>query len=99
MSILGTDYAVGMLLPFGQTGGLPDFAEIIQIIIVHKAPFFAVKVLSAWYDEHFRAFEVEYTRRIEVLGQSQLADVYPLAAYTVAGRQMVSLKHFICASE
>lgn len=99
VSIMGTDYAVGMLLPFGQTGGLPDFAEIIQIIIVHEAPFFAMKVLSAWYDEHFRAFEVEYTRRIEVLEQPQLADVYPMAAYKVAGRQMVSLKHFICSSE
>lgn len=99
VSILGTEYAVGMLLPYGQVGGLPDFAEIIQIIIVHGAPFFVMKILSAWYDEHFRAFEVEYTRRIEVLEQPQLADVYPLTAYKVAGRQMVSLKHFICTSE
>lgn len=36
-SILGTDYAVGMLLPLGITGGLPDFAEIIQIVIMHDA--------------------------------------------------------------
>lgn len=31
---LGTDYTVGMMLAFGSTGGLPDFAEIVQMVVV-----------------------------------------------------------------
>lgn len=33
VTILGTDYCFGMLLPFGSTGGLPGFN-----IIVHESP-------------------------------------------------------------
>lgn len=40
VSILGTNYTVGMLLLFGQTGGLPEF--VIQIIIMHGAQFFLI---------------------------------------------------------
>ena len=36
VTILGTAYNVGMLVPFGSTGGLPDFGEILQIIIVNE---------------------------------------------------------------
>ena len=52
VNISGTDYSVGMLLPFGSTGGLPDFGEILQLIIVHESPVFALKLLSWWYHEH-----------------------------------------------
>ena len=55
VNISGTDYSVGMLLPFGSTGGLPDFGEILQLIIVHESPVFALKLLSWWYHEHLGA--------------------------------------------
>lgn len=99
VNILGTDYNIGMLLPFGSTGGLPDFGEILQIIIVHDTPVFVLKLLSGWYYEHLRSFKVESTGQLEVLQHSELKDSYPLAAYNTAHGRMVSLKHFICTSE
>lgn len=54
---LDTDYCVGMLLPFGSTGGLSDFGEIVQIIIVHESPVFVLKLLSGWYHEHLRSIK------------------------------------------
>lgn len=98
-TILSTDYNVGMLLPFGSTGGLPDFGEILQIIIVHETPVFVLKLLSGWYCEHMRSFRVEPTGDTEILQHSELKDTYPLAAYNTADGCMVSLKHFICTSE
>ncbi|KAF3845663.1 hypothetical protein F7725_002741 [Dissostichus mawsoni] len=48
VSILGTTYCVGMLLPFGSMGGLPDFGEILQILIVHESPIFVLRLLIKW---------------------------------------------------
>ena len=62
-----------MILPFGSTGGLPDFVELSPILIVQGQPAFAVKCLHSWYSEHLRI----------VLDQQELPDSYPLAAYTV----------------
>lgn len=44
----GTTYSVGMILPYGSTGGLPDFVELNLILIVHGQPVFAVKCLHSW---------------------------------------------------
>lgn len=99
VTILGRDYNVGMLLPFGSTGGLPDFGKIIQIVIVHESPIFVIKLLRGWYHEHLRSFKVEPTGAIEILLHSEMKDSYPLAAYNTADGQMVSLKHFIWTSD
>ncbi|RXN13097.1 cadherin-related tumor suppressor-like protein [Labeo rohita] len=98
-TILGTDYNIGMMLPFGSTGGLPDFGEIQQIIIVRETPVFVLKLLSGWYCEHLRSFKVEPTGETEILKHSELKETYPLAAYNTADGRMVTLKHFICTSE
>ncbi|ROI73794.1 hypothetical protein DPX16_22905 [Anabarilius grahami] len=92
---LGTDYTVGMMLAFGSTGGLPDFAEIVQMVVVQDELSFVVRLQSTWYNEHLRVFMLEPTHGIKVLQQAQLTDVYPLAAYTMGGYLMVSLKHYI----
>lgn len=54
-TIKGMSYRVGMLIPYGSTGGLPEFAEILQICIVENSLSFVVRILCAWYHEHFRA--------------------------------------------
>lgn len=81
ITILGTDYNVGMLLPFGSTGGLPDFGVIVQVIIVQETPVFVLKLLSGWCCEHMRTFRVEPTGNTEIVQHSDLKDTYPLAAY------------------
>lgn len=92
----GTSYGIGMMLVYGSTGGLPDFAEILQIIVVCESLIFVVKLQSAWYCEHVRCFKLEPTSTVKVIEQSQLTDINPLATYAMEGDRMVSLKHHIC---
>lgn len=56
---------------------------------------FIVKCLNSWYSEHLRSFELENTRSVKVIESSDFSDIIPLAAYTVAGKRMVTLKHYI----
>lgn len=95
LSYHGTRYAVGMILPHGSTGGLPDFVEISQIVIVGSDLNFIVKLLNSWYYEHFRGFVLEHSGKVTLLHIQQLSDTYPLAAYCVGGKRMVSLKRHI----
>ena len=96
-TLKGISYRVGMLIPYGSTGGLPDFAEIIQICIVENSVSFVVRVLCAWYHEHFRAYELTISpnREVAVVDAEHLLDAYPLCDYTVGVRRMVTLKRHI----
>ena len=82
----GTSYSIGMMLVYGSTGGLPDFAEILQIIIVQDNLVFLVKLQSAWYSEYFRCFKLESTSTVKVVEQSQLRHIIP-TGYICNGRQ------------
>lgn len=62
-------------MPYGLIGRLPDFAEILQVIIVEDRPLFVVKMQNAWYHEHLQSFEVEYAGNIEILEHSQHTDL------------------------
>lgn len=94
----GTFYSAGMMLAYGSTIGFPDFAEIVQIIVVQSSLAFVVKLQTAWYFEHFRGFMLEPTGIVRVVKHSELIDTYPLVAYVVDGKRMVSLKHHISLS-
>lgn len=74
----GTRYTVGMILFYGSPGGLPDFAEIIQIAILDNCVHFIVKLLAALYEEHLRSFQMEDTGKIALMEQQKRGDVYPL---------------------
>lgn len=93
----GNTYRTGMLIPYGSTGGLPEFAEIVQICVVKDRLSFVVKTLCAWYHEHFRAYQLTVcpTREVALVDLEDLADGYPLCEYTVGGRHMVTLKRHI----
>lgn len=83
LSYYGTRYAVGMFLPYGSTGGLPNFVEISQIVIVGSDLNFIVKLLNSWYDEHFRRFALEHSGKETLLSIKQLKDTHPLTPYCV----------------
>ena len=91
----GTKYAAGMVLPHGSTGGLPDFVMISQIVVVDDSVSFIVKMLNSWYDEHFRAFILDHSGKMTLVQHCELGDTYPLAAYFVGGKHMVTLKRHI----
>lgn len=94
-SYYGTNYMVGMILTAGSAGGLPDFVEIVHLVIMQDKLSFIVRRLSAWYTEHLRSFElVPSVNELEFLDFSELSDYYPLASYMVGGKNMVTLKRF-----
>ncbi|KAG7455571.1 hypothetical protein JOB18_020270 [Solea senegalensis] len=96
-TIKGISYKIGMLIPYGSTGGLPGFADILQICIVERSLSFVVRVLFAWYREHFRAYELTISpnREVALVHLENLADAYPLCDYTVVVKRMVTLKRHI----
>lgn len=84
-----------MVVVHGSACGLPEFAEVIQMVVVEKNLSFIVKQLGAWYREHFRAFELCPTPQVSLIQFGALVDQYPLADYRIGGRRMVTLKRFI----
>lgn len=96
VSVYGTSYSKGMILAYGSTAGLPDFIEVLQIVILRDKVHFIAKVFISWYDEHFRSFDLESTELVVFVEQKDLTDVCPLSDYKVAGRRLVTLKHHIC---
>lgn len=94
--LYGTTYSKSMILACRSTAGLPDFVEILQIIILRDRVHFVGKVFISWYDEHLRGFELESTELVVFVKQKDLTDVYPLSDYKVGQRRMVMLKRHIC---
>lgn len=88
--------AVGMVLANGSTGGLTDFGELIQIIVVKGRLLFIVKSLMAWSVEHLRSFILEKTSTVKVLESTELSDMFPLTSYVLGGKSIVTLKQYIC---
>lgn len=82
-----------MILSYGSTGGLPDFAEIVQIAILDNSVTFFVKLLAVWYEEHLGSFQLEDTGKLCIVEQQKLNDVYPLVPF---GKRWVTLKRHVC---
>lgn len=85
-----------MILSYGSTGGFPDFAEIIQIAILDNCIHFIVQLLATWYEEHLRSFQLDDTGQMALWEHHKLGIVYPLAAYSVGGKRLVTLERHIC---
>ena len=88
----GTKYAVGMVLANGSTGGLTDFGELIQIVVVKGTLLFIVKSLIAWSVEHLMSIILEKTSTVKVLEPTELSDMFPLTPYVLGGKSIVTLK-------
>lgn len=94
----GTRYSKGMIVAYGSTAGIPNFAEIIQMVLFGESVHLIVRTQISWYNEHYRGYELEKTDHVTPVAQQNLSDVCPLSAYTVAGKRMVTLKRHICLS-
>ncbi len=97
----GVTYKADMVVSAGSCSGLPDFRQITQIVAVHTEIMFVCRVMSAWYHEHLRSYEVCYSDvtppppPLCVVPLSELNDVFPLSAYRIGGKLMVTLKRYI----
>lgn len=76
VSYCGITYKVGMMLPNGCTGGLPDCVQIMQIVILGNS--FIVKTFDAWYDEHLRCFYLQSSGEVRLVEHQSLIDRIPL---------------------
>lgn len=65
--------------------------------IVKNSLSFVIRILYAWYHEHFRAYELTLSpnREVALVDLEDRADAYPLRDYTVGVRRMVTLKRHI----
>lgn len=97
VSYNGMNYSKGMIVIHGESFGLPEFAEILQLFVLEGKLHFFVRKISAWYREHFRAFELStsHVREVAVIAHEELVDEYPLAAYSVGGLRLVTLKRSV----
>ncbi|XP_049330956.1 uncharacterized protein LOC125799085 isoform X2 [Astyanax mexicanus] len=95
--IHGTKYTQGMFLSTGSTSGLPNFGKIINVLFVENKPCFVVEPYTAWYLEHLRCYEVckNHSAKLLVVQPEELNDYFPLSAYMVKGRLLISPKGFL----
>ena len=88
-----------MVVAHGSLAGLPEFWEIVHMIVLQERLIFIVKKWDAWYLEHYRAYDlvISTARELSLVGVHELTDPYPLAHYMVDGRRLISLKRYIHA--
>ncbi|KAK0148560.1 putative nuclease HARBI1 [Merluccius polli] len=89
----GIEYRNGMIIVHGSVGGLPEFAEILQMCTLENTLIFICRRLASWYREHYRAFEIQsYSeRQIVVAELNELTDNYPLVDYKCGTWRMINL--------
>lgn len=100
VSVGGINYRKGMIIAHGSVGGLPDFAEIVQMCVLKESLEFIVKKIPSWYREHYRAFQFPdpSPSNVSLIALSELADHYPLSDYKIGKFRMVTLKRYIHTS-
>lgn len=94
-SLNGTEYANGMFVSAGQTGGLPTFSRIEYLLLVNNSISLFCRNYECWYIEHLRSFEVTLTDSFSVYQLPELNDTVSLTAYTVDGHLLLTQKRFI----
>lgn len=95
--IHGTKYVKGMFVSFGSTSGLPDFCQVLYIVIVDNKAFVVLQPFSGCYLDHYRCYEVcsAEDSQLVVVDPAELNHYVPLPAYVVQGRLLISPKAFL----
>ncbi|GAA6072962.1 uncharacterized protein LOC118803580, partial [Tachysurus ichikawai] len=72
-----------MFLSVGHTSGLPDFGEIVKMIIVNNKVSFILKLFKAWYIEHLQSYELtsNCTSDLQVVEPQELNGYHPVYPY------------------
>lgn len=93
----GVKYSPDMVVSVGSCSGLPDFRMITKIVVINTNIVFVCRLMTAWYDEHLRAYELcrGHVSTFLVTHLTELNDVFPLSVYSIRGRQLVTLKRYI----
>ena len=86
-----------MIISVGSCSGLPEFRKITHIVVINTEILFVSRLLTAWYVEHLRAYELclSGAGSLTVTQLSELNDVFPLSSYRLKGNVYVTLKRYI----
>lgn len=97
VSVYGIKYSVNMVISVGSCSGLPDFRQIVKIVVINANILFVCRPMTSWYDEHLRVYELcsSHLSTLLVSQLSDLNDVFPLSLYRVGGKHLISLKRYI----
>lgn len=95
--IYGTEYKKGMFISKGHTGCLPDFSQIVKIVLVYNKAVFVVQPYSAWFLEHMRCYELvrNPAAALQLVETQEMNGHHPLSGYTVGGRLCVVPRTFL----
>ncbi len=92
----GIKYCPDVVVSVGSCSGLPDFRQIVKIVVINTDVLFVCKEQTAWYTEHLRSYELSsHVPLMSVIKLSDLNDLFPLPTYKIQGRIFVTIKHFI----
>lgn len=91
----GIKYSADMLISVGSCSGLPDFRQITKIVVINTKIIFVCRLMTSWYNEHLRAYELCSSHLSTLTQLTELNDVFPLSLYRVKGKQLVTLKRYI----
>lgn len=93
----GLKYSTDMIISVGSCSVLPEFRKITHIAVISSEILFVCRLLTAWYIEHLRVYELcpSGAGSLTVTQLSELNDVFPLSSYQVKGNAYVTLKRYI----
>ena len=95
VSVNGTEFANGMFVSAGQTGGIPKFSRIDHILLLNNSVSFLCRNYECWYSEHLRSFKLTSSDNSSVLQPPDLNDTASLTAYAIDGHLLLTQKRFI----
>ena len=55
-SVYGTKYSVGMVVVTGAVSGLPEFSQILNIIVMSDKLYFVAEGRLSWFCDHIRGY-------------------------------------------
>lgn len=93
----GICYRTVMIVICEFTDGLPEFGQIIMICVLQDTVNFLVKKFSAWFREHYQAFEKLHpypTGKMFLKAYDDLPEKYPLHDYFVGPLRLVTFKRY-----
>lgn len=97
VSVHGIKYSADMMLSVGSCSGLPKFKQIQKIVAINSEILFVCKVMTEWYHEHFRSYELcnSTNPSLSVVQLNELNDVFPHPAYRFGDNFIVTLRRYI----
>lgn len=103
VTINGTNFAIGMFVCTGAYAALPEFKEILNVLLIRNNIYFLLKDYDTYYVEHLRSYEVAENQqrglRHSVKSLCQLSDHMPHFVYKIANELILTTNHFIPVSD